>query len=76
MCRSPLYGDEVGESKIIGLELIQNMKEHLRIIRDKLLVAQSWQKSYANNHRKNLSFKEGDWIFLKLSPMRGVSNSF
>ncbi|KAL6125720.1 hypothetical protein ACLB2K_073774 [Fragaria x ananassa] len=30
------------------------------------------QKSYADNRRKDLEFQVGDWIFLKLSPWKGV----
>lgn len=40
-CRSPLCWDEVGESKVIGLELIQEMKDQVCVIRDKMAEAQS-----------------------------------
>ncbi|KAI5341686.1 hypothetical protein L3X38_009561 [Prunus dulcis] len=30
------------------------------------------QKSYADNRRKDLQFEVGDWVFLKLSPLKGV----
>ncbi|KAI5335150.1 hypothetical protein L3X38_025283 [Prunus dulcis] len=30
------------------------------------------QKSYADNRRKDLQFEVGDWVFLKLSPWKGV----
>jgi hypothetical protein len=42
------------------------------MIRENLKVAQSWQKSYADKRRRDLSFKIGDFIFLKVSPMRGT----
>ncbi|CAL9000046.1 unnamed protein product [Prunus brigantina] len=35
-------------------------------------VAQDRQKSYADNRRKDLQFEVGDWVFLKLSPWKGV----
>jgi hypothetical protein len=35
-------------------------------------VAQSRQKSYADNRRKPLEFEVGDHVFLKVSRMRGV----
>ena len=34
--------------------------------------AQSRQKSYADQRRRNLEFSVGDYVFLKVSPMRGV----
>jgi hypothetical protein len=42
------------------------------MIRENLKVAQSRQKSYADKRRRDLSFKIGDFIFLKVSPMRGT----
>jgi hypothetical protein len=30
------------------------------------------QKSYANHRRRELSFKVGDYMYLKVSPMRGL----
>ncbi|WMV59546.1 hypothetical protein MTR67_052931 [Solanum verrucosum] len=35
-------------------------------------VAQSRQKSYADNIRKDLEFEVGDWVYFKISPMKGV----
>ncbi len=35
-CRTPLCWDEVGERKVIDLEIIQQTKEKIRLIRDKL----------------------------------------
>jgi hypothetical protein len=35
-------------------------------------VAQSRQKSYVDKRRRDLSFEIGDFIYLKVSPMRGT----
>ncbi|XP_038880499.1 uncharacterized protein LOC120072162, partial [Benincasa hispida] len=35
-------------------------------------IAQSRQKSYADNRRKELEFKVGDHVFLKVAPMKGI----
>ena len=48
------------------------MQSQVRIIRDKMAAAQSRQKSYGDTRRRDLSFEEGDWVYLKVSPMRGV----
>jgi hypothetical protein len=37
-----------------------------------LKLAQSRQKSYANHRRRNLSFQVKDFVYLKVSPMRGL----
>ncbi|KAL5557176.1 hypothetical protein UlMin_039412 [Ulmus minor] len=34
--------------------------------------AQSRQKSYADKRRRPLEFKVGDYVFLKVAPMKGV----
>jgi hypothetical protein len=42
------------------------------MIRENLKVAQSRQKSYADKRRGDLSFEVGDFVYLKVSPLRGT----
>jgi hypothetical protein len=42
------------------------------MIHESLKVAQSRQKSYERKRRRDLSFEIGDFIYLKVSPMRGT----
>jgi hypothetical protein len=42
------------------------------MVRENLWIAQSRQKSYADHRRRELSFKVGDFVYLKVSPMRGL----
>jgi hypothetical protein len=42
------------------------------MVREKLWVAQSRQKSYTDHRRRELSFEVGDFVYLKVSPMRGL----
>nr|ASR75330.1 retrotransposon protein [Oryza rufipogon] len=71
-CRTPLMWSETGERVVFGPDIIQEAEEKVRLIRDRLKVAQSRQKSYADTRRRNLEFKEGDYVYLKVSPMRGT----
>ena len=71
-CRSPLCWTEVGESSITGLDLIRDTSEKVSLIRQRLLMAQSWQKSYADVRRRPLEFEIWDHVFLKVMPKRGV----
>ena len=71
-CRSPICWTEVGESFIIGPDLIRDTSEKVSIIRQRLITAQSWQKSYADVRRRPLEFEVGDHVFLKVMPKRGV----
>ena len=71
-CRSPICWNEVGERKLLGPELVQLTTEKIQLIRERLLAAQSRQKSYADNRRRDLEFQVGDHVFLKVSPSKGV----
>jgi hypothetical protein len=42
------------------------------MIRENLRVAQSRQKSYADKTRRDPLFEVGDFVYLKVSPMRGT----
>nr|CAD1840557.1 unnamed protein product [Ananas comosus var. bracteatus] len=65
-CRSPLHWSEVGEISALGPDVLQEAKDKVRIARERLLTAQSRQRSYADRHRRDLEFLVGDYIFLKL----------
>ncbi|KAH9722972.1 Endonuclease [Citrus sinensis] len=71
-CRSPICWDEVGESKLLGPELVQITVDKIKLIRGRLQTTQSRQKSYANRRRRELEFEKGDFVFLKVSPWKGV----
>jgi hypothetical protein len=42
------------------------------MVRENMRVAQSRQKRYADHRRRELSFEVGDFVYLKMSPMRGL----
>ena len=71
-CRSPLCWTEVGESSITGPDLIRDTSEKVSLIQQRLLTAQSRQKSYADVRRRPLEFEVGDYVFLNVMPKRGV----
>jgi hypothetical protein len=69
-CRTPLYWDQIGERRFFVPELIQETEEQVCIITENLRVAQTRQKSYDDNRRRPLEFEEGDYVYLKVSPLR------
>ncbi|RVW36977.1 Transposon Tf2-11 polyprotein [Vitis vinifera] len=71
-CRSPLCWIEMGESRLLGPEIVQETTEKIQLIKEKLKTAQDRQKSYADKRRRPLEFEEGDWVFVKVSPRRGI----
>jgi transposase InsO family protein len=71
-CRTLLFWSEAGERKVFGPDILQEVKKQVRMVREKLRVAQSRQKSYTDHRRRDLSFDVGDFVYLKVSPMRGL----
>jgi len=71
-CRTPLMWLEVGERSFFGPALIRDAEEQVAIVRENLKTAQSRQKSYADTRRRDLTFKVGDYVYLKVSPIRGT----
>ncbi|GJS38293.1 putative reverse transcriptase domain-containing protein [Tanacetum coccineum] len=71
-CRSPVLWAEIGDSGLIGPELVQETTDKVVVIRNRLKAARDHQKSYADNRRKPLEFQVGDHVMLKVSPWKGV----
>jgi hypothetical protein len=71
-CRTPLFWNEPGENQIFGLDILQEVERQVQMVRENLKLAQSKQKSYANNRRRELRFQVGDYVYLKVLPMRGL----
>ena len=69
-CRTPVCWDEVGEKRLVGPELVHLTSEKVKVVRDNLKTARDRQKSYADNHRRDLQFEIGDRVFLKISPWK------
>jgi hypothetical protein len=56
---------------VFGSDILQEAERQVHMVRENLRIAQSKQKSYANHRRRELSFEVEDYVYLKLSPMRG-----
>jgi hypothetical protein len=71
-CRTPLFWNETGEWKVFGLDILHEAEKQVHMVRENLQVTQSRQKSYAEHRRRELSFEVGDFVYIKVSPMRGL----
>jgi len=71
-CRSPLYWDKISERRLLGLDILVQTTNKVRIIWDHLQTTQSWQKSWADTSRRPLEFRAGEHVFLKISPTKRV----
>jgi hypothetical protein len=72
-CRTPLNWSEPGERYFFGPDLVKDAEEKVKLIQRCLEVAQHHQKSYADKRRRPLFFEIGDYVYLKVSPMKGVT---
>ena len=50
-------------------EIVLQTTEQIQQVSQRLLTAQSSQKSYADKRRSELEFQVGDYVLLKVSPL-------
>ncbi|CAN6712621.1 unnamed protein product [Malus baccata var. baccata] len=71
-CRTPLCWSEVGERVLVGPEIVDETTQNVQVIKSNLKAAQDRQKSLVDKHATDRKYNVGDWVFLKLSPWKGV----
>ncbi len=64
-CRSPICWHDVGEHQIIGPDLVEDAESKVCIVKQRLLTAQSKQKSYVDERKRDLEFQVGIMCFSK-----------
>jgi hypothetical protein len=67
-----LLWNEPGENQVFGPQILREAERQVQVVRENLKLAQSRQKSYADYRRRKLSFNVGDFVYLKVSHMRGL----
>ncbi|KAK8946881.1 hypothetical protein KSP39_PZI007254 [Platanthera zijinensis] len=72
-CRTPLAWAETGETKLYRRKELDDANSIIRLIRERLMVAQDRQDKYYNAKHRNVEFTVGDWVYLKIKPFKGVS---
>ena len=72
VCRTPLCWSEVGERPLMGPEIVEETTQNVQVIKANLKTAQDRQKSFADRRATNRVYKVSDWVFLKVSPWKGV----
>jgi hypothetical protein len=66
-----LQWDQPGEKQVFRPDILLEAEENIKMVRENLKIAQSRQQSYADTRRRELSLL-GDFVYLKVSPTRGV----
>jgi exosome complex RNA-binding protein Rrp4 len=73
-CRTPLNWSEPGERWFFGVDIVKETEAKVRQIQNNLKVARSQQKSYADKRRRPLVFEVGDYVYLKVSPIKELTD--
>jgi hypothetical protein len=73
-CRTPLNRSEPGERNFFRPDMVKETEEKVQRIIHNLKKAKARQKSYADKRRQPLYFLVGDYVYLKVPPMKGVSH--
>ncbi|WVZ97675.1 hypothetical protein U9M48_043189, partial [Paspalum notatum var. saurae] len=60
-CRTPLFWNQIGEKQVFGPRIIEDAEHRCEL-----------QKSHVDVRRRELTFKVDDFVYLKVSPMRGI----
>jgi hypothetical protein len=71
-CRTRLNWVEPRERRCYSIDFIKEAKEQVRTIQKHIEVAQSRQKSYADKRRGPIEVDVGDYVYLRVSPMKDV----
>jgi hypothetical protein len=71
-CRTPLNWCQPEEREVFRPDLVTEAERKVKLIRKNLEAAQVRQKSYHDKRRKPLQFEVGDFVYLKVSPTKGV----
>eukprot|EP00253_Pinus_taeda_P012907 PITA_12907 len=71
-CRTLLSWDMLEDRMIVGPELIQEMEEQVKQIRQRLKEAQDRQKSYVDAHRTDRKYEVGDQVFVRIKPNKSA----
>jgi hypothetical protein len=56
---------------VSGPDILFEAKEHIKMVRENMKIAQSRHHIYADTRRRELGFEVGDYVYLKVSPIRG-----
>jgi hypothetical protein len=71
-CRTLLNWSETGERTLFGPDLVKDAEEKVQVLRENLKMAQMRQKSYHDKGTAPRHFEVGDYVYLKVSPTKGV----
>ncbi|KAI0493363.1 hypothetical protein KFK09_023479 [Dendrobium nobile] len=72
-CRTPLTPTSFGDRQALGATFADETAQKIILIRERLKAAQDRQQKYYNQKHRFVEFQVGDFVYVKVSPMKGVS---
>ncbi|XP_020699239.1 uncharacterized protein LOC110111627 [Dendrobium catenatum] len=72
-CRTPLTLTEVGDRQEMGATFVDETVKKINLIKERLKAAQDRQHKYYNQKHIFVEFQVGDFVYVKVSLMKGVS---
>ena len=70
--RTLLCWDNAVDSGSVSTNLMEEANQKIKVIQQRLKTALSRKKSYADKYRRKFEFEVGDFVFLKVSPLKGI----
>jgi hypothetical protein len=67
-----LNWSEDGEQTLFGPDLVKDAEEKVKVIKENLKLAPMRQKSYHDKGIAPRHYEVGDYVYLKVSPTKGV----
>ncbi|XP_021718806.1 uncharacterized protein LOC110686493 [Chenopodium quinoa] len=64
-CRSPICWNDISETMVLGLEMIENMVKQVKLIQEKIKAAQDRQKSYVDLKKEGRGIRSRRKGFVK-----------
>ncbi|XP_039056308.1 uncharacterized protein LOC120199216 [Hibiscus syriacus] len=71
-CQTFIGWIELVNHTLLGLDLVIEAEQTVRMIRDRLKIAFDRHKSYADMKHRDIKYVVGDEVFLKVSPWRTI----
>jgi len=71
--RTPLNWVEPSEKRYYKIDFVKEAEKQVLTIQKHMEAAQARPKSYADRRRRPLEFEVGDFVYVKVSPMKGVN---
>ncbi|XP_047267548.1 uncharacterized protein LOC124897968 [Capsicum annuum] len=71
-CHSLIGWFETSKVRPFVTDLLQESLDKVKVIKEKLRAAQIRKKAYLDQRHRTLGFGVGDWVFLRVSPMKDV----